>query len=73
MFALYPFLMNSCYKYAVYHFAWTDQRPVQVTCGMNFCVLAIIENAISFVVTVIYKQEPTSGEFFSTHFKNTVL
>ena len=39
---------------------------------MEFCILTIIENAIIFVVTDKYKQEPTSGEFLSTHFKNTL-
>ena len=40
---------------------------------MEFCILTIIENAIIFIVADIYKQEPTSGEFLSTHFKITVL
>ena len=35
--------------------------------------LTIIENAIIFIVTDIYKQEPTSGEFLNTYFKNTYL
>ena len=40
---------------------------------MEFCILTIIENAIIFIVADIYEQEPTSGEFLSTHYKNTVL
>ena len=37
---------------------------------MDFCILTIIENAIIFVFTDKYKQQPTSGEFLRTHFKN---
>ena len=48
-------------------------KLVTFTCGMEFCILTIIENAIIFIVADIYEQEPTSGEFLSTHFKNTVL
>ena len=39
---------------------------------MEFYILTIIENAIIFPFTDICKQEPTSGEFLSTHFKNTL-
>ena len=48
-------------------------KLVIFTCGMEFCILTIIENAIIFTVADIYEQEPTSGEFLSTHFKNTIL
>ena len=46
---------------------------VTFTCGMEFYILTINENAILFTVADIYEQEPTLGEFLSTHFKNTVL
>ena len=47
-------------------------KLVTFTCGMKFCILTSIENVNIFVVTDKYKQESTSGEFLSTHFKNTL-
>ena len=46
---------------------------VTFTCGMEFCILTIIKNVIIFIVADTYEWEPTSGEFLSTFFKNTVL
>ena len=46
---------------------------VTFTCGMEFCILTIIKNAIIFIVIDIYEQEHTSGEFLSTYFKNTMF